>query len=80
MKKQAVLLHAFAIVLLTILYAVGQEASPASVPVHIVVMLEARHGTTPPEITREDVMVYEGHDRDRVTDWLPAQGERAALE
>jgi hypothetical protein len=79
-KRQSVLPHAFVIVLLTILYAVGQEASPAGVPVHMVVTVEARHGTTPPEITREDVMVYEGHDRDRVTDWVPAQGERAALE
>ena len=25
-------------------------------------------------------MVYEGHDRDRVTDWVPAQGDHAALE
>jgi hypothetical protein len=25
-------------------------------------------------------MVYEGRDRDQVTDWIPAQGERAALE
>lgn len=25
-------------------------------------------------------MVYEGHDRDTVTEWVPAQGDRAALE
>jgi len=31
-------------------------------------------------IHREDVMVYEGKDRDTVTDWVPAQGEHAALQ
>ncbi len=33
-----------------------------------------------PAINREDVMVYEGKDRDTVTEWIPAQGDRAALE
>jgi hypothetical protein len=31
-------------------------------------------------VNRDDVMVYEGHDRDRVTEWIPAQGDHAALE
>jgi len=31
-------------------------------------------------INREDVMVHEGRDRDLVVDWVPAQGEHAALE
>jgi hypothetical protein len=78
MKRQSVLPYAVAMVLLTTLYALGQEA--AGVPVHMVVTVEARHGATPPELTKEDVMVYEGRDRDRVTDWVPAQGEHAALE
>jgi hypothetical protein len=79
-KKFSALPHACMLVLLTILYAMGQEASPPGVPVHLVVTVEARHGHTPPEITREDVMVYEGRDRDRVTDWVPAKAEHAALE
>jgi len=79
-KRQSVLLYALAMVLLAILYAQGQGTSSAGVPVHMVVTVEARHGTTPPEITREDVMVHEGHDRDAVTDWVAAQGEHAALE
>ena len=33
-----------------------------------------------PVVNREDVMVHEGHDRDAVIDWVPAQGERASLE
>lgn len=75
-RKLAALLP---VVLLTTLYIVGQE-STAGTRVHMVVTVEARHGTNPPELTRDDVMVYEGHDRDRVTDWVPAQGEHAALE
>jgi len=74
--KFAVLLP---VVLLTTLCIVGQE-STAGAPVHMVVTVEARHGNNPPEITRDDVMVYEGRDRDRVTDWVPAQGEHTALE
>jgi len=47
---------------------------------HVLVTVEAHHGTNVPEISQRDVMVYEGHDRDRVTDWVPAQGDHAALE
>jgi hypothetical protein len=31
-------------------------------------------------INREDAMVYQGHDRDTVIDWVPAQGQHALLE
>jgi hypothetical protein len=31
-------------------------------------------------INREDGMVYQGHDRDTVIDWVPAQGRHALLE
>jgi hypothetical protein len=61
--------------------SVAQQSSPAGeVPVKIVVTAEARHGTNPLPVTRDDVMVYEGNNRDRVTSWEPAQGEHAALE
>ncbi len=48
--------------------------------VRIVVTAEPKHGTEVPPLNRDDVMVYEGHDRDRVTEWIPAQGDHAALE
>src|SRR6516225_1737934 len=80
MKRQSIPLCALAMVPLTILCALGQGTSPGGVPVHMLVTVEARHGTNPPEINREDVMVREGHDRDPVTDWVAAQGEHAALE
>jgi hypothetical protein len=60
---------------------VAQQAPAVNgVPVHVVVTAESHHGSQVPEIHREDVMVYEGKDRDRVTEWVPAQGEHAALE
>ena len=50
------------------------------VPIHLVVTTEARHGSDVPEISQCDVMVYEGHDRDEVTSWIPAKGDHADLE
>jgi len=58
----------------------AQAPAPNGVAVHTVVTVEAHHGSNPPVINREDVMVYEGHDRDTVTDWVPAVGDHAALE
>jgi hypothetical protein len=60
----------------------AQQNPPAAggVPAHTLVTVEARHGSNIPVINREDVMVFEGHDRDTVTDWVPAQGDHAALE
>lgn len=52
----------------------------AGVPVRMVVTVEPHHGSAVPVINREDVKVYEGKDRDTVTDWVPAQGDHAALE
>jgi len=61
--------------------ASAQKAPAASgVPAHLVVTVEARKGSDTPVVNRDDVMVYEGHDRDTVTDWVPAQGEHGALE
>ena len=57
-----------------------QTAAANGVPVHMVVTVEARHGSDVPVINREDVMVHEGHDRDQVTEWVPAQGDHADLE
>ena len=59
---------------------VAQEASSTGVAVHVVVTVEPRHGSNVPVINREDVMVYQGHDRARVTDWLPLEGEHAGLQ
>jgi hypothetical protein len=59
--------------------AAGQQ-SANGVPAHMVVTVEPHHGSEVPPLNREDVMVYEGKDRDAVTEWIPAQGDRAGLE
>jgi len=46
----------------------------------MVVTVEPHHGSNPPVVHREDVMVFQAKDRDTVTDWVPAQGDHAALE
>jgi len=56
----------------------AQQSPGASVGA--VVTVEARHGKEIPEIQRGDVMVYEGRDRDQVTDLLPLVGEHAAVQ
>ena len=65
------------------IYGTGASAQqlPANgAPVHLVVTAEPKHGANVATINREDVKVYEGRDQDTVTDWIPAQGDHAALE
>jgi hypothetical protein len=58
----------------------AQESPATGTPVHMIVTAEARHGTDVPVIQKEDVMVYQGRDHVKTTDWIPLQGDRAALE
>jgi hypothetical protein len=58
----------------------AQEASSANAAVHMIVTAESTHGANVPVINKDEVMVFEGRDKDTVTDWVPAQGDRAALE
>ena len=78
MKKN--LQFTLAVFVLAITVAAARAQQPAGVPVHIVVTVEAHKGKELPVINREDVRVHEGRDRDPVVDWIPAQGEHAALE
>lgn len=58
----------------------GQQPSATGTPIHMVVTAEARHGNDVPSIQREDVMVFQGRDRVKTADWIPLQGDHAALE
>jgi hypothetical protein len=79
MKSPIRLLSAIAVIAFCI--AAGNAyAQNAGVTERMLVTVEARHGKTVPDVSRADVMVYEGKDRDQVTDWVPAQGEHAGLE
>lgn len=62
--------------------SLSAQQAPADdgIPVHMVVTAEPRHGSDLPEVKREDVMVFEGKTRDKVTEWTPALGDRAGLE
>ncbi len=83
MKKSCLVLTLVAIagLLASVQLAAAQESASATGPaVNLVVTVEARHGSNIPDVTRDDVMAYEGRDRDRVTGWLPLQGDHAGLE
>lgn len=58
----------------------AQQSSSGTVPVSPVVSVEARHGKDVPAVNREDVRVFQGKDRDQVTDWVAFQGNQAGLE
>jgi hypothetical protein len=83
MKKSCLVLTLVAIagLLASVRLAAAQESASATGPAaNLVVTVEARHGSNIPDVTRDDVMVYEGRDRDRVAGWLPLQGDHAGLE
>ena len=58
----------------------AQQSASGTVPVSTVVSVEARHGKNIPVVNREDVRVFEGHNRLQVTDWIPLQGNQSSLE
>lgn len=58
----------------------AQQPTANGVPAHMVVTVEPHHGSDVANVNREDVMVFEGKDRDTVTEWVPALGDHAALE
>src|SRR6267378_7209251 len=58
----------------------AQQSASETVPVSTVVSVEAKHGKDIPVVNREDVRVLEGHNRLKVTDWIPLQGDQSSLE
>lgn len=73
----------FALLLLIILGSAAEISTAQQAggfAAHLVVTVEPKHANSVPAINRDEVMVYEGHDRDQVVDWVPAQGEHAALQ
>jgi hypothetical protein len=54
--------------------------TPAAVHVHMVVTAESQREEDPPLVAPQDVMVYQGHDRDEVTGLVPLRDQQAALE
>lgn len=60
--------------------AQSEETSAEGVPTQAVVTAEPHKGKTAPVINQDDVIVYEGHTRDKVTEWIPATGDHATLD
>jgi hypothetical protein len=58
----------------------AQSLSANGIPVHTVVTVEPRKGSEMPVVHQEDVLVRQGKLRDTVTEWIPAQGDHAAME
>ncbi len=56
-----------------------REASAAA-PVKIVVTVEVHKGAAVPQITAEDVMVYENNHRQQVTNLAPLRNDRGGLQ
>jgi hypothetical protein len=57
-----------------------EKVSVPTVPVSMLVSVEAKHGKDIPTIYREDVRVFQGRDRLKVQEWVPFQGDQAGLE
>jgi hypothetical protein len=87
MNKFGFIANALASALLSVAVCIGgaetlsaQTSSDDGIPVHMLVTVEPHHGPDVPAVNREDVIVFEGKTRDKVTEWIPAQGDRAPLE
>lgn len=57
-----------------------QPITTGTVPVTMVVSVEAKHGKEIPTIYPDDVRVFHEHDRLKVQSWTPFQGPQAGLE
>jgi hypothetical protein len=62
------------------LHPAEAQLSPGTVPAHMLVTVEARSGAEDPAVTRDDVVVMQGRDRDQVTGWTPFQGDKPDLQ
>jgi hypothetical protein len=55
------------------------EVSPGTVPVSIIVSVEAKHGKEVPAVGLDDVIVFQEKDRVKATSWVPVQGDQSGL-
>jgi len=74
-----------AIFLLVLLGVIPVQARPQSeaagtIPVTTVVTALGSKFTAPPAVSKDDITLHEGKVRRDVTNWIPAQGDRAGLQ
>jgi len=77
--KSLVLLFGF-IIVASLPARLSPQTPPATVPVSMIVSVEAKNGTAVPVIYREDVRALQGNKRLQVTDWVALQGDHAELQ
>jgi len=72
----------FLVVLLEVIPAQArpQSEAPGTIPVTTVVTALGSKFTAPPAISKDDVTIREGKVRRDITNWIPAQGDRAGLQ
>jgi len=58
----------------------GQQESASTVPITTVVTVLGPNFSAPPAIAQSDVTVYSGKNRQDVTSWVPARGDKAGLQ
>ncbi len=85
MNKAGFLLNVMAGLAVAALGAVSLSAQIApenakAPPASMVVTEQAHQNPNPPAVRQDDVVVFQGKQRSKVTEWVPAQGERAGLE
>src|ERR1700683_580945 len=74
-------LLATAILFLVVFGASAQQENPsATVPVRTVTTVLGKNFGPPPAVSRDDVQVFDGKTRLNVSEWVPAKGERGALD
>lgn len=58
----------------------SSSSTGTTVPVTIVVSVDAKHEGDVPEVLKDDVRVFQGEDQVKVTEWQPLRADRAGLE
>ena len=65
--------------IMTVAPSNAQEAA-ASVPVRMTVTASVPNDKRMPELSQQDIAVTQGKERLKVTEWVPAKGDRAGLD
>src|SRR5579859_7941344 len=79
-EKCLLLLALASVIALSAVWSPLKGVSPATLPVSMIVSVEAKHGKEVPSISREDVVVFQEGDRVQVKDWVPLQADPAGVE
>lgn len=84
MRKSSCIFSSFLVLAVLIVsvfptHAQDQAKSSSGVPVTTFVTVMGPKYTAPPALGKADINVYEGKQKKEVTNWVPAQGDRAGL-